>query len=388
MSEELAGAIAKRQADPEPDPGATVTAFGLPDQAQVLRVLGLDPRDPRAHAVVQVARRYNLDPILNHVMILPKTGRPYITLDGYRHIAHSSGVYDGMTVTDGPRRDGAEREWTARVAVYRRDMSRPFEFPGRAALTAENGPEMALARAKRRSLREAFDVSVPREFADDEWDDRPLPPAYATAEGEAPPAAAEADPGAAIDPKQRTAIQAGFKELGMTRTARLQALSDWTNRKVTSANDLTYAEAADVLDRLTAIRRDRADLGEQADAEERAAAEHLPPDADGETGSDAEQQGPPAPPPDASGGEADAEFWRDPPPPGDEPADRRATTVRRNTLIDLLRASGITERPDVLSLVSAWCNRKITNTAQLSAAECEVCIVNAKALTTITTPDG
>ena len=49
----------------------TVGAFD-PRNEQILRYLGLDPRDPKSSAVVAVARRYDLDPVLKHVIVIPK----------------------------------------------------------------------------------------------------------------------------------------------------------------------------------------------------------------------------------------------------------------------------------------------------------------------------
>lgn len=148
---------------------APAQGFGTPDQEKILRLIGLDPRDPKAHAVVAVARRYDLDPVLGHISIIPRSNMPYITRDGYLYIAHRSGQLDGIEVLEGPTRDGTE--WHARIAVYRKDMSHAFVYPGRCELGRDNGPEMAITRGERRALRRAFAVTLPREFGDDDGTD-------------------------------------------------------------------------------------------------------------------------------------------------------------------------------------------------------------------------
>src|SRR5690606_32374021 len=122
-----------------------------PRDAKVLAYLGFSPDDPRSRAVVAVARRYDLDsppvvprllavvgvdrrnaldPLLKHVIVLPKGG-VYVTGDGLLHIAPRSGQLDGIVVEQEPTLSDDGREWVARVSVYRRDMRHPFTFPGR-----------------------------------------------------------------------------------------------------------------------------------------------------------------------------------------------------------------------------------------------------------------
>ncbi|MGH3370821.1 MAG: hypothetical protein ACRDPR_12560, partial [Nocardioidaceae bacterium] len=79
--------IATRQSEP-------IGAFDPRDE-KVLAYLGLNPNDPKSRAVVAVARRYDLDPLLKHVVLIAskRTGKSdvYITRDGLLHTAHSSG---------------------------------------------------------------------------------------------------------------------------------------------------------------------------------------------------------------------------------------------------------------------------------------------------------
>ena len=128
---------------------------------KVLSYLGLNPDDPRSQAVVAVAQRYDLDPLLKHVIVIPKGG-VYITRDGLLHVAHRSGVLDGIVVEQEPTLSEDKREWVARVSVHRKDMGHPFTFPGRYPVAGGNreyAQEMALKAAEAHALRRAFDVT-------------------------------------------------------------------------------------------------------------------------------------------------------------------------------------------------------------------------------------
>lgn len=128
---------------------------------KVLSYLGLNPDDPRSQAVVAVAQRYDLDPLLKHVIVIPKGG-VYITRDGLLHVAHRSGQLDGIVVEQEPTLSEDKREWVARVSVYRKDMRHPFTFPGRYSVSGGNreyAQEMALKAAEAHALRRAFDVT-------------------------------------------------------------------------------------------------------------------------------------------------------------------------------------------------------------------------------------
>jgi hypothetical protein len=128
---------------------------------KVLAYLGLTPEDPRSQAVVAVAQRYDLDPLLKHVIVIPKGG-VYITRDGLLHVAHRSGHLDGIVVEQEPTLSDDGKEWTARVSVYRKDMGHPFTFPGRYPVNGGNrdyAQEMALKAAEAHALRRAFDVT-------------------------------------------------------------------------------------------------------------------------------------------------------------------------------------------------------------------------------------
>lgn len=144
-------------------PSVAVATTGAFDQNDVglVQYLGLNPNDPKSRAVVAVCRTYGLDPVLKHVIVIPKGG-VYITRDGYLHIAHRSGQLNGIVVDQPPTLSEDQREWHCTVTVYRKDMSHGFTFPGRYPVAGSNrdyAPEMALKAAEAHALRRAFNVS-------------------------------------------------------------------------------------------------------------------------------------------------------------------------------------------------------------------------------------
>jgi hypothetical protein len=152
------------------------------DREAILRSLNLDPRNPNTQALLLVCDRYGLDPLLKHMVLIQ--GRPYVTRDGYLHIAHQSHQLDGIEILD----EGEDKDhWWARVSVYRKDMGRPFTYKGRYPKSGGNknyGPEMAIKCAEVAALRRAFNVTGVG-AADEKWDEPDqvveLPPAEPTA---------------------------------------------------------------------------------------------------------------------------------------------------------------------------------------------------------------
>ena len=148
------------------DPGralAEAVEEGRIKTGAILKAVGIDPGNPMHQAALLIAQRYDMDPLLKHVLVLPQGG-PYITRDGYLHVAHRSGQLDGIEVVS-ETDDGSHYE--AKVAVWRKDMGRPFTFTGRAAKNERNARDMALARAERRALKRAFNISGDTEPGDD-----------------------------------------------------------------------------------------------------------------------------------------------------------------------------------------------------------------------------
>lgn len=137
------------------------------DQTAVLRTLNLNPNDPNTQALLLICQRYDLDPLMKHVVLIQ--GRPYITRDGYLSAAHASGQFDGIEVVE---EGETETHWWAKASVYRKDMGRPFTYKGRYPKKGGNkdyGPEMAVKCAEVMALRRAFNVTGAA-AADERWD--------------------------------------------------------------------------------------------------------------------------------------------------------------------------------------------------------------------------
>ena len=132
-----------------------------------LRYLGLDPDDIASRALVLVADRYGLDPLLGEVRLIAAKGgaaQVYVTRDGLVAIAHRSGQLDGISV-DEMRRNTTNDGWTVYVSVFRKDCSHPFRYGAQCKdsepqAKAGFGLEQALARAERRALKRAFAISA------------------------------------------------------------------------------------------------------------------------------------------------------------------------------------------------------------------------------------
>lgn len=139
------------------------------DQEAVLRILKLDPRNPETQALMLVAGRYDLDPILGHLCLV--NGTVMIRKNGLLHLAHRSGDHDGHEV------DVEEREdrFVATARVFRKSMSRPVTFTDECMKSerVQSPRKRARTRALRNALAEAYDVAVPVDDEDDTT--RPLP---------------------------------------------------------------------------------------------------------------------------------------------------------------------------------------------------------------------
>lgn len=122
----------------------------------VLRALGLNPQDPKVHALVRVAQRYDLDLLLGHILIVQN--QIYISHAGLLHVAHRSGDLDGITTTFKESDD----RWIAKCEVYRKSMSHPFGYTDECLKSerVKDHRKRAVTRAERNALRRAFDVVV------------------------------------------------------------------------------------------------------------------------------------------------------------------------------------------------------------------------------------
>ena len=129
----------------------------------LLKAIGLDRVAPEQREIaLAIADRYDLDLMLKHLVLIE--GKPYVTRDGLLHIAHRSGVFDGIEVSVPEKVD---RYWRATASVWRKGFSRPFTYPGRYPVGAKNDEEMCIKVAESMALRRAFDISAPT--LDERW---------------------------------------------------------------------------------------------------------------------------------------------------------------------------------------------------------------------------
>lgn len=144
-----------------PHESAGVLSLPEAQQREILLALGLDMRSPLTRALLLVAERYDLDPLLKQIQVIKQN--VYITHAGLLHIAHVSGKLDGIVVEE----EFDDKDWyRAVVSVYRKDMTHPFKFSGKfrkskVRADGATGEEMALKNAERAALRRAFDVTAP-----------------------------------------------------------------------------------------------------------------------------------------------------------------------------------------------------------------------------------
>lgn len=198
------------------------------DKEAVLRALNINVRDPKHQAMLLICERYNLDPVLKHVVLI--SGNAYVTRDGLLHVAHQTGMLDGIVVEDESETDD---EWQAKVTVYVKGQTHGYTYRGRYPKSGQQkryGAEMAVKCAEVMALRRAFGVTgIPT--VEEQWDKsdqqavRPSPPplpAEVSGGGEPtgpPPPATAPSPGATepggeppAPPATSTAIDVGVVE--------------------------------------------------------------------------------------------------------------------------------------------------------------------------------
>lgn len=195
---------------------ALIIAEEGPRQTALLKAIGYDKLSvEQRELALAICRRYDLDPLLKHVVMIE--GRAYITRDGLMHVAHRSGQFDGIEVTPAERVEGFYR---STCSVFRKDMTRPFVYPGRYPAQGGNAKyaeEMAIKVAEVAALRRAFDVSAPT--VEERWEGElptiEQPPAPTLAERAAARAAAvtaEPEPGLTLA-EFRALAKAGGTEM-------------------------------------------------------------------------------------------------------------------------------------------------------------------------------
>ena len=177
------------------------------DKEAVLRALNINVRDPKHQAMLLICERYNLDPVLKHVVLI--SGNAYVTRDGLLHVAHQTGMLDGIVVEDESETDD---EWQAKVTVYVKGQTHGYTYRGRYPKSGQQkryGAEMAVKCAEVMALRRAFGVTgIPT--VEEQWDkadaivvqEKPAPELSGGGDAGTVPPAAVASPGVpAPDPE-------------------------------------------------------------------------------------------------------------------------------------------------------------------------------------------
>lgn len=245
-------------------PSAPVTV-----ERETLEYLGLDPNNVATRALVLLAQRYQLDPLLGEIqLIADRNGRKlYVTRDGMLAVAHASGQLDGIVVTE-QRRNTEGNGWTAYVEVWRKDMGHPFRYGAQCKDNEDqakrgNGPEMALARAERRALKRAFRIRsdfYPERPDIEDYEADDSAPASLSADAVAPrevsttrpPAAPSPDEFVAPSAEQEQRMRYLRSELGLDgRTNRalwLALLTRALEREVTDTRLLMRDDIASCID--------------------------------------------------------------------------------------------------------------------------------------------
>lgn len=165
-----------------PTANGGLTASVPIDHAAILRAFNINPNDPKAQAMILACDKYGLDPLLKHAVLI--SGNLYVTRDGLLHVAHRSGLLDGIVVDE---EGESPTEWWAKVTVYVKGQSHGYTYSGRYPKSGQQkkyGPEMAVKCAEVMALRRAFGVTGIA-TVEEQWDKadaytaevRPLAPA-------------------------------------------------------------------------------------------------------------------------------------------------------------------------------------------------------------------
>lgn len=146
-------------------------------QREVLQLLGISGPGNHIQLLFKLAEHYQLDVLTKEIVLIPNKG-PFIGVWGRLHIAHRSGLLDGLEMDDEWETD---KHYCVRVIVWRKDMSHPAaKVIGRVGKHEgskdRNGNwqpkewplEIARARGLRAGLGFAFSIHDSYDTADDD----------------------------------------------------------------------------------------------------------------------------------------------------------------------------------------------------------------------------
>jgi phage recombination protein Bet len=137
------------------------------DKVLIKQTVAKGATDAEFKLLLYTAAKYDLDPLVKQIWCVKYGDKPaaiYTSRDGFLHLAHKSGQFDGMETTS--LRDASGKLVGARCTVYRKGYSRPFvvEVALSEYNTGQNQwgkmPETMIKKvAESQCLRRAFDIS-------------------------------------------------------------------------------------------------------------------------------------------------------------------------------------------------------------------------------------
>lgn len=138
-------------------------------QQEIVELMGFKGTQQHTALLFQLAEHYQLDPLTKEIALIPGKG-PFIGVWGRLHIAHRSGMLDGLEMDDEEEDD---RHYKVRCIVWRKDQQRPAaKVLGRVGRhEKKEWPfEIARARAVRAALGFSFSIHDAYDTQDeDDW---------------------------------------------------------------------------------------------------------------------------------------------------------------------------------------------------------------------------
>jgi hypothetical protein len=154
--------------------GNEVVVYDQARQREALQLLGIKGTAEHITLLFKLAEHYQLDVLSKEITLIPGKG-PYIGVWGRLHIAHRSGLLDGLEMEE---EEETDQHYKVRCVVWRTDKTRPAaKVVGRVGKhERKEWPwEIARSRAVRAALGFAFSIHDSFDDFDDSGDWVPAP---------------------------------------------------------------------------------------------------------------------------------------------------------------------------------------------------------------------
>ena len=247
----------------------TAVAQFNPDQTRLIHeTVAKGTTDAQFRLFLEVCRYHGLNPFARQIYAVVRSGQMTIqtSIDGYRLLAERSGKYAGQS---GPQWCGDDGVWldvwlkdtppaAARIGVLRKDFSQPTwgvaKYKSYVQATSplwSKMPDVMLAKcAESLALRKAFPAEMSGIYTKEEMDqadsDLPTVPMAGTTVESEPTQTSNAP--AMPTAQQMSSIDKLYEHLG---------------RKPTTSSEMTYIEAKELIQKLSAEYRDVKDMERQ-----------------------------------------------------------------------------------------------------------------------------